>query len=165
MPNPFIGEIKLVAWPFAPRGWAFCNGQLLPIAQNQALFALLGTTYGGDGRTTFALPDFRGRVPVHQGTSVALGATGGEVAHTLTVAEMAAHPHETNASPATADQPDPGGNLWAETSAAYSTSQGDTSMNAAGCAPAGGGQPHANMPPYLVLNFVIALTGTFPTRS
>lgn len=165
MSDPFIGEIKLVSWSFAPRGWALCNGQLIPIAQNQALFAVLGTTYGGDGQTTFALPDFRGRVPLHQGGSMPLGAVGGEAAHTLTVAEMAAHPHGANASPAAPNQPSPAGNLWAETSSAYSTSPPDTAMNVAGCGATGGGQPHPNLPPYLVLNFIIALTGIFPSRN
>jgi microcystin-dependent protein len=163
--DPFLGEIKLVSWPFAPRGWAFCNGQILPINQNQALFAVIGTTYGGDGQTTFALPDFRGRVPLHQGGSTPFGSSGGEVGHTLSVAEMAVHGHGANASSANPDQPSPSGNLWAQTSSAYSTNAPNTTMNGAGCAPAGGGQPHPNLPPYLVLNFVIALQGIFPSRN
>lgn len=163
MSEPFVGEIKLVSWNFAPRGWAFCNGQLLPINQYQALFSLLGTTYGGDGRTNFALPDFRGRVPLHRGPAANLGQAGGEAAHSLTYAEMAAHSHGANAAPVAPDQGSPYGNLWAQTSSAYSTGTANVTMDGAGCAPVGGGQAHGNLPPYLVLNFAIALTGIFPS--
>jgi microcystin-dependent protein len=163
--DPYLGEIKLVSWSFAPRGWAFCNGQILPINQNQALFSVIGTTYGGDGQNTFALPDFRGRVPLHQGGSAVFASAGGELSHTLTVPEMALHGHGANASPATPDQPSPSGNLWAQTSSAYSTNSPNATMNGAGCAATGGGQPHPNLPPYLVLNFIIALQGIFPSRS
>lgn len=165
MSEPFIGEIKLVTWNFAPRGWAFCDGRVLPISQNQALFAVIGTTYGGDGRTTFALPDFRGRVPLHRGPAAALAQSGGEESHTLAMREMAAHSHGTNAAPVAPDQAGPYGNLWAETASGYATAPGSTTMDGAGCAPAGGGQPHPNLPPYLVLNFVIALTGVYPPRT
>lgn len=164
MSEPFVGEIKVVPWSFAPRGWAFCNGQILPISQNQALFAVIGTAYGGDGKTTFALPDFRGRVPLHQGPSAPIGASGGEAAHTLTVAEMASHGHGTSGAPVAPNQPGPYGNVWAQTESAYSAAA-NTTMDGAGCAPAGGGQAHLNLPPYLVLNFVIALTGVFPSRN
>lgn len=164
MSEPFIGEIKLVSWNFAPRGWAFCNGQVLPINQYQALFSILGTTYGGDGRTNFALPDFRGRVPLHRGAAANLGQAGGETAHTLTNAEMAAHSHGANAAPAAPDQAFPYGNLWAQTSSAYSTGTANATMDGAGCAPVGGQQPHPNLPPYLVLNFVIALNGIYPSH-
>lgn len=165
MSEPFIGEIKLVSWSFAPRGWAFCNGQVLPIAQNQALFAVIGTTYGGDGRTTFALPDLRGRLPLHRGEPAPVGAAGGEAGHTLTTAEMASHGHGTSAAPGAPNQPGPYGTVWAETQSAYSTAAPNTTMDGAGCAPAGGGEAHPNLPPYLVLNFAIALNGIFPSRS
>lgn len=165
MSEPFVGEIRLVAWNFAPRGWAFCNGQLLSIAQNQVLFAILGTTYGGDGQTNFALPDFRGRVPLHRGPSANLGQSGGETVHTLTVAEMPAHSHAAAGAPFAPDLPGPTGNVWAQTDSAYSTATPNATMAGAGCAPAGGGQGHPNLPPYLVLNFVIALYGIFPPHS
>ena len=115
MSDPFIGEIKVVPWSFAPRGWALCNGQLLPISQNQALFSVIGATYGGDGKTTFALPDFRGRIPLHRTSAAPVGFSGGEETHTLIGAEMAGHGHGTTGAPLGPDQPGPGGNLWAQT--------------------------------------------------
>lgn len=165
MSNPFLGEIKMVPWGFAPRGWALCNGQVLPISQNQALFSILGTTYGGDGRTTFALPDFRARVPLHQGPSAPIGSAGGEAAHTLTLGEMAHHWHGATGAPVAPNQPGPSGNLWAQSQSAYLTAAGNSTMDSAGCAPAGGGQAHPNLPPYLVLNFIIALNGIYPSRT
>src|SRR5258708_2105446 len=114
MAEPFLAEIKLIAFTFPPKGWAFCNGQLLPINQNQALFSLLGTTYGGDGRTNFALPNLQGRVPVHVGNGILLGQSGGEVTHQLTIAEMAAHTHIPNASSNAADAASPANNVSAK---------------------------------------------------
>ena len=163
--DPFLGEIKLVSFTFAPKGWALCNGQVLPIQQNQALFSILGTTYGGNGVTTFQLPDFRGRVPLHQGQNFPLGVVGGEAAHTLTKNEMAQHGHSANASPATPNQPSPSGNVWAKTTSAYSASQPLSTMFGFSSASVGGGQAHPNMPPYLVLNFIIALVGIFPSQN
>ena len=157
MSTPFIGEVKLISWNFPPKGWAFCNGQLLPINQNQALFSLLGTTYGGDGRVNFALPDLRGRTPVHVGQGIILGQRGGEIAHTLITSEMPAHTHFAVGSSVAADQSIPTNNFWA-------TSANET-MNPADVSPVGGSQAHDNMSPYLVLNFVIALVGIFPSRN
>jgi len=165
MSEPFLGEIKIVSFNFPPKAWAFCNGTLLQISQNQALFSILGTTYGGDGRTTFGLPNLQGRVPFHVGNSIALGEVGGETAHTLNISELPAHAHTPNASSATAAQGSPAGNFWAaQDAAAYDTS-GNGSMNPQCIGPTGGSQPHENMSPYLVLNFVIALQGIFPSRN
>ena len=167
MADPFLGEIKIVSFAFAPKGWAVCNGQLLPISQNQALFSLLGTTFGGDGRTTFALPNLQGRAPVHVGKEVPLGQTAGEENHTLTTAEMPAHDHRvfgTSTGPAAGT---PAGNVWATLTATqnpYSQAPNAT-MVAAAIRPAGGGQAHSNLQPYLVLTFVIALQGIFPSRN
>jgi len=162
--EPFIGEIKVISFNYAPKGWTFCNGQLLSIAQNQALFSILGTTYGGDGRVNFALPNLQTRVPVHVGSGVTLGETAGETAHTLTLQELPGHNHRPVGSSANADQSTPGGNLWAANAyATYSPTPG-TAMNLATVLSAGGSQPHDNMPPYLVLNFIIALEGIFPSR-
>lgn len=165
MSTPFLGEIKIVSFNFPPKGWALCNGQLLPINQNQALFSILGTTYGGDGRTTFALPNLQGRVPVDAGNSIVLGGQGGEAAHTLTISETAQHAHGANGAAQTPDQPGPGGFLWANSPSAYSTGTPDTTMDPTTSGQTGGTQPHDNMPPYLVLNFVIALSGIFPSRN
>jgi microcystin-dependent protein len=164
MSEPFLAEIKMVGFNFAPRGWAFCDGQILPINQNQALYSLLGTTYGGDGRTTFALPDLRGRTPVHIGEGFTLGAKGGEEVHQITLPEMPAHAHGMMASslPANQEQPD----VWARQNAdAYQQSPPNAQMNAASLSSVGGGQGHTNMQPYLVLYFAIALQGLFPSRS
>ena len=165
--DPFIGEIRAVSFNFAPKGWALCNGQVLPINQNQALFSLLGTTYGGNGQTTFALPNLQGRAPLHVGGVHALGESSGEVAHTLSLAEMPAHTHAATARAALADSPSPAGRAWASQPAAQSYGP---PTNLAGLAPmavaaTGGGQPHPNLQPYLVLNFVIALVGIFPSRN
>jgi microcystin-dependent protein len=165
MATPFLAEIKIVSFNFPPKGWALCNGQLLPINQNQALFSILGTTYGGNGQTTFALPNLQGRMPVHFGNGISLGESAGETAHTLTVPETAQHAHSANGAAQTADQPGPGGFLWANGTSAYSTGNPDTVMDATTSTQTGGSQPHENMPPYLVLNFAIALQGIFPTRN
>ncbi len=167
MSEPFIGEIRLVSFGFPPKGWALCNGQLLPINQNQALFSILGTFYGGDGRTNFALPNLQGRVPLHTGTGVVPGQSGGEAAHVLTVGELPAHAHTARASSGPGTLPSPQGNVWASIGNfdAFSDAAPDTALGADSIAVAGGGQAHANMPPYLVVNFVIALQGIFPSRN
>src|SRR5262245_40222323 len=164
MAEPFLGEIKMVSFNFPPKGWALCNGQLLPINQNQALFSLLGTTYGGDGRTTFALPDLRGRSPFQVGAGLVLGERGGETAHTLIQSEMTAHTHGPKASTNGPDQGSPANNFWAAVSGSYSASP-DSTMNPSLVSPAGGRQPHNNMQPYIVVNFIIAIQGIFPSRN
>src|SRR5438045_1038038 len=131
MSEPFLSEIKIVSFNFPPKGWALCNGQLLPINQNQALFSLLGTTYGGDGRTTFGLPDLRGRIPIHVGNGHTLGERAGEENHTLNISEMPSHAHPVSASNATPNQGTPAGNMWASNSGAYSSASPDSSMNPA----------------------------------
>lgn len=164
--DPFIGEIKIVAFNFPPKGWALCNGQLLPIAQNQALFSILGTTYGGNGVTTFALPNLSGRVPVHAGTQTGLGQAGGAEIHTLIAAELPTHSHIVNASTNTADQLLPTNNYWASnTGATPYASSAATVLSPSAIALAGGSQPHENRPPFLVLNFIIALVGIFPSHN
>lgn len=167
MGDAFIGEIFLVSFDFAPRNWALCNGQLLPIAQNQALFALIGTTFGGNGTTNFALPDLRGRVAMGEGNAHVLGERTGAESVTLFANQMPAHTHAANCSSATGNQAAPGGNTWAKSTNdnLYSTAAPDTAMNAAVVQNAGGGQPHENRQPYLVLNYVIALAGIFPSRN
>jgi len=175
MSTPFLAEIKIISWNFPPKGWAFCNGQLLPINQNQALFSLLGTTFGGNGQTTFALPDFRGRSPYHVGPSMLLGQAGGEAAHTLNISEMPTHTHSPNASNTSGNLPFPAAlspvvqhNIWAiSTQNPYTGAPGTnlTSMNAGCISNTGGSQPHENRQPYTVLNFIIALQGIFPSRN
>jgi microcystin-dependent protein len=163
--DPFIGEIKIISFNFPPKGWALCNGQLLPINQNQALFSILGTTYGGNGQTTFALPNLSGRVPVHVGTQTGLGQAGGAEYHTLTAAEPT-HLHQVNASANTADQIVPTNNFWASnTGATPYAASAVTVLSPSAIAVAGGSQPHENRPPFLVLNFIIALVGIFPPRN
>lgn len=166
MPEPYIGEIKLTSFNFAPRFWAACDGQLLPINQNQALFSLLGTTYGGDGRTTFALPDLRGRTPVHMGNGIALGEQGGERSHTLTLAELAPHRHPAGCSSQAGDQAGAEGHIPARDASGVCTpySSLGAELPMVFGAVAGGGEPHENMPPYLSLSFIIALAGVFPTH-
>ena len=165
MSDPFLGEIRMVSFNFPPKGWALCNGQLLAINQNQALFSLLGTTYGGNGIQTFALPNLQGRVPIHVGNGILLGQNGGTASHTLIVAEMPSHTHAVQASSADANQVSPAGNLWANGNVpAYSGTAGAT-MNPQSASAVGGSQPHDNMSPYRVLNFIIALQGIFPSQN
>jgi microcystin-dependent protein len=165
MGTPFLSEIKIVSFNFAPKGWALCNGQLLPINQNQALFSLLGTTYGGDGRVNFALPDLRGRIPNHMGSGFTLGERGGETAHTLNIQELPAHTHtplSNKVNPAATSSSS--GNLWGfDPNQYHPTPTG--AMNPACVSNTGGSQPHDNMSPYLVLNFIIALQGIFPSQN
>ena len=165
MTDPFIGEIQIFPFGVIPSGWAQCNGQLLAISQNQALFALLGPTYGGDGMTTFALPDLRGRVPLGVGAGYPLGKKAGEELHTLSVSELPAHTHPANASSNPPSSPNPAGATWASMGANSYAASPNASMDSNAIAPAGGGQPHENRSPYLTLNFCIALTGTFPSHT
>jgi microcystin-dependent protein len=164
MGTPFLGEIRIFSFNFAPKGWAMCNGQSMAINQNQALFSILGTTYGGDGINTFALPNLQGRMPVHVGNGILLGQSGGEANHTLTIPELPAHTHVAAGSSTPANLGVPTGNLWATGNAAYNPTA-NTTMNPAGILPAGGSQPHPNMSPYLVVNICIALQGIFPSRN
>ena len=164
MSEQYLGEIRIISWNFPPKGWAFCNGQLLPINQNQALFSILGTTYGGDGRVNFGLPNLQGRTPFHVGNGIVLGELGGETAHTLNISELPAHTHVPVGSSNAVSQPGPGGNLWATKANDFAPSP-DSAMNPACITPTGGNQPHENMSPYLVLNFIIALQGIFPSQN
>jgi len=165
MSEPFIAEVKIISWNFPPKGWALCNGQLLPINQNQALFSILGTTYGGDGRVNFALPNLQGRMPVHVGNGISLGELAGETAHTLNTSEMPAHNHIPNGTNNTATDPSPANNLWPKDANNPFNPTANTSMSPACITAKGGSQAHENMSPYLVLNFIIALQGIFPSRN
>ncbi|HTZ44402.1 MAG TPA: tail fiber protein [Jatrophihabitans sp.] len=164
MSDPYIGEIKVISFNFAPKGWAFCNGQTLPINQNQALFSILGTQYGGNGTTTFCLPNLQARMPIHQGQGFQPGNVGGEESHTLTIGEMPAHNHLAMAA-AAATGLSPNNTAWAPSGQPMFAPTANTTMNAAAIANAGGSLPHENRAPFLVLNFVIALQGIFPSRS
>ena len=163
MAEPFLSELRIMSFNFAPKGWALCNGQLLPINQNQALFSLLGTTYGGDGRVNFALPDLRGRTPIHVGGGHTLGERGGEQAHTLTMSELPAHTHVLNASSSDANTSLPGNDLFANAANAYGPAASLTTLNSATNTNVGGSQGHDNMQPFLTLTFCIALQGIFPS--
>ncbi len=165
MAEPFLSEIRLFSFNFAPQGWALCNGQLLPINQNQALFALLGTTYGGDGRVNFALPDLRGRVPIHVGDGHTLGERAGETSHTLTTAELPGHTHTVNASSGPGDAVVPTGNILASplNQSYHAPDQAPTTLIPGSIANVGGSQPHQNLQPYLTISFCIALQGIFPS--
>ncbi|NOT83721.1 MAG: phage tail protein [Methylococcaceae bacterium] len=167
MSEPFIGEIRPFAFNIIPRGWASCDGQVLPINQNQALFSLLGNQYGGNGTTTFALPDLRGRVGVHVGSLYPQGQPGGQEAVQLTLTQMPLHSHAVSCNKNPGDATTPGGNYWAENSDGYGvySSTGGATMHPAAIGNAGGNQPHENMQPYLVMNFCIALNGIFPSQS
>jgi|SRR5688572_17267823 microcystin-dependent protein len=163
MAEPFLSEIRIMSFAFAPKGWALCNGQLLPINQNQALFSLLGTTFGGDGRVNFALPDLRGRTPIHVGSGHTLGEQGGAQAHTLSIAELPTHTHVVNASSTNAATPIPSGNVLAASNNLYASPTNLTSLNPSVVTNIGGSQAHLNMQPFLTLNFCIALQGIFPS--
>ena len=173
MSEPFLAEVRMVGFNFAPRGWAFCDGQILPINQNQSLYSLLGTTYGGDGRTTFALPDLRGRVPIHVGrsdggTEHREGQKGGEETHTLVVNEMPQHTHQLHAVLEDSGIPVPtDANLASSAPAEFYVAPGATLVNVhvGTVTNTGGGQAHDNMQPYLAVNFCIALQGLFPSRN
>jgi len=166
MSEPFLSEIKIVSFNFPPKGWALCNGQLLPINQNQALFALLGTTYGGNGQTNFALPNLRGRVPIHIGNGHTLGEAAGSTAVTLNIQQLPTHLHGVqvcNVDQNRAAQA--AGNFLGPVNNLYGAAANLTTFNPTSTASVGGSQPHNNMMPYLVLNFIIALQGIFPSRN
>ncbi len=173
MADPFIGQIMLFAGNFAPNNWALCNGQIMSIAQNTALFAILGTTYGGDGITTFGLPNLQSRVAIHPGqgpglSPYALGQVGGEETHTLQVSEIPMHAHVVTVGTTAADASvsSPGGNILASSSSFAPASAADGSaLGGVSCGPAGQSQPHNNIQPYLCLNYIIALVGIFPSRN
>ncbi|NND33137.1 MAG: phage tail protein [Saprospiraceae bacterium] len=171
MSEPFLAEVRMVGFNFAPRGWAFCDGQILPISQNQSLYSLLGTTYGGDGRTSFALPDLRGRTPIHEGSSNgsnhSLGQKSGEETHTLNAAEMPQHTHQLKGTSDAGSVPSPSGNHFADTAPGefYHPPGNLVSAASTTVTNVGGGQAHNNMQPYLVVNFCIALQGLFPSRN
>ena len=168
MGNPFMGEIKIISWNFAPKGWAFASGQQLPINQNQALFSLFGTMYGGNGQTTFALPDLRGRLSIHNGDGFTQGQTGGEEAHTVSMSEMPAHNHLFMANSADGDTDAPFGppaGSIGSFNAGYGGLTNTTTLAPGEIKNFGGSQAHTNLQPYLVLNFIVALTGIFPSRN
>ena len=166
MAEPFLSEIRLFSFEFAPKGWALCNGQLLPINQNQALFALLGTTYGGNGQTNFALPNLQGRVPMHFGSGFTLGQNGGQTSHTLTISEMPQHLHFLRATNNDATTNVGTGNVFGKTlQLTYSSPTQLATMSPQTVSNVGGSQAHTNMQPYLVLNFCIALQGIFPSQN
>lgn len=165
MSEPFIGEIRLFANNYAPRGWMFCEGQILQINQNQALYSLLGNVYGGNGVTTFALPDYRGRVPIHVSSTIPLGTAQGEAAHTLTPNEMPQHTHQVSASSNPASSASAIQNAWASNANTYGEATSLVQMNANSLSTAGNSQAHNNMQPYLVLNYAIAIQGIFPSRN
>jgi len=165
MAQPYVGEIRMFAGNFAPMGWMFCEGQLLPISENETLFQLIGTTYGGDGQETFALPDLRGRVPLHQGSSNILAQTGGVESVTLTVSQIPAHTHPMVVSTSTGSSSSPAKGLLANSTSKsiYKSGGSPVAMNAASVTPTGGSQPHENFQPYLCVNFIISLFGLFPS--
>jgi microcystin-dependent protein len=164
MAEPFLSEIRIMSFVFAPKGWALCNGQILPINQNQPLFSLLGTTFGGNGQTTFALPDFRGRVPIHVGSGHTLGEAGGSQAVTLTIAQLPTHTHFVQANNNPATLATPLNNVLAKANAnTYGPAQSLSSMNANSTTATGGSQAHLNMQPFLTLSYCIALQGIFPS--
>ena len=168
MAEPFLSEIRIMSFNFAPKGWALCNGQLLPINQNQGLFSLLGTTYGGDGRVNFALPNLQGRAPIHMGSGHTLGERGGEQGHTLTINELPTHVHTLNGSSTQATTNVPANNTVLSASNpqnVYAQASNLIAMSAASIGNTGGSQAHLNMQPFLVLNFCIALQGIFPSQT
>ena len=164
MAEPFLSEVRIMSFIYAPKGWALCNGQLLPINQNQGLFSLLGTTFGGDGRVNFALPDLRGRTPIHVGSGHTLGERGGEQAHTLSISELPTHAHVLQASTNDATVKTAGTNVWGKTlQQTYAGATQLVAMNPGCVLNTGGSQAHLNMQPFLTLSFCIALQGIFPS--
>ena len=168
MSNPYVGEIRLAGFNFAPQGWAFCDGSLLSIAENVVLFQLIGTTYGGDGQTTFALPDLRSRVPRHQSNGHVPGERAGVETVTLTTAQLPSHTHLPQADANTSTSSDPTGHIWAQAQAARPYVAGTAAnapMNASAMGSTGGSQPHDNMLPFVAINFIISLFGIYPSQS
>ena len=167
MAQPYVGEIRMFAGNFPPNGWMFCEGQLLPISENDTLFTLIGTTYGGDGQETFALPDLRGRVPLHQGNGFIQGETGGVETVTLTTQQIPQHTHAMLGSLNTATSPTPTNQVIGKSSAidAFINAQATTALNAQAITPVGNSQPHENMQPYLCVDFIISLFGIFPSQT
>ena len=165
MAQPYVGEIRMFAGNFAPAGWMFCEGQLLPISENETMFQLLGTTYGGDGESTFALPDLRGRIPIHQGNGFILAETGGVETVTLNIQQIPVHSHPMLATTSIANDAVPANNLMAQANTfdPYQSSPPTTAMAAQAIGPVGGSQPHNNFQPYLCINFIISLFGLFPS--
>jgi microcystin-dependent protein len=168
MAQPYVGEIRMFAGNFAPAGWAFCDGALMPIAQNDTLFQLIGTTYGGDGESTFARPDLRGRIPIHQGEGFILAETGGAEEVTLTVQQVPGHTHPLLAAQTIGNANSPAGSVLAESPGGvkpYIEDAPSLNMSTSAISPIGGSQPHTNLQPYLCINFIISLSGIFPQRS
>ena len=169
MSSPYVGEVRMFAGNFAPAGWMLCQGQLLPISEYETLFNLIGTTYGGDGQTTFGLPDLRGRIPIHQGSGYALAQAGGSETITLTVNQMPAHSHQAMGSTNTATGTAPANNvlcnLTGATNSAYGTDNPQTSLSPQSTGSMGANQPHENCQPYLCINFIISLFGIFPSQN
>lgn len=165
MAQPYVGEIRMFAGNFPPQGWMFCEGQLLPISENETLFQLIGTTYGGDGQSTFQLPDLRGRIPIHQGSGFTLAETGGAEEVTLTVSQIAAHNHPLLASSSIGNQPTGPSNVLGKTTNIdlYSGDTTDTPLSPNAVTFTGGSQPHNNFQPYLCIDFIISLYGIFPS--
>ncbi len=167
MAQPYVGEIRMFAGNFAPAGWMFCEGQLLPISENETLFQLIGTTYGGDGESTFALPDLRGRLPIHQGNGFILAETGGAEEITLTTSQIPSHTHPMLGSALNGTTTSATNNVAATmpevTTFAYGTDLPPTTLNPQSLGPAGGSQPHTNFQPYLCVDFIISLFGIFPS--
>jgi len=166
MAQPYVGEIRMFAGNFAPAGWKFCEGQLLPISENETLFQLIGTTYGGDGQSTFALPDLRGRIPIHQGNGFILAETGGAEEITLTVNQIPAHNHAMLATNDLPTQSNPGSNLPGQAAVKlYRSGSPTVQLHAQTISPVGGSQPHTNFQPYLCVDFIISLFGIFPSQT
>jgi len=169
MSQPFIGEIRMFGGNFAPAGWAFCDGSLMPISENDALFNLIGTTYGGDGQETFALPNLQSSIPLHQGAGFTIGEAAGTESVTLTTQQIPIHNHALMGSASTASSTDPAGNVAARLAVAgvfpYGSDNPPLSLAPQSVGPTGGSQPHDNMQPYLVVNFIISLFGIFPTQT
>jgi microcystin-dependent protein len=165
MAQPYVGEIRMFAGNFAPAGWMFCEGQLLPISENETLFNLIGTTYGGDGQSTFALPDLRGRIPIHQGNGTILAETGGAEEISLTVQQIPAHTHPLLAALLVGNDPNPTNNVLGESSATslFQSAGPSAPMATQSISPVGGSQPHTNLQPYLCIDFIISLFGIFPS--